>query len=198
MPEEMKPPAEGDQNQEPVKEGGGEQPKEGGEQKPPAETPKDDENFDINNIDPDVLNYAPAAPKDDADDNEYPEDKARIQKIVDRTIGGKVSQLEKQVAVNGYFNEHPEFGKYRGAVDKYLAHPNYSGLPIHNIVAIVAAKDMQKIGAAKEREAARKAAETAAPGTSVRTTPVAAVDWDKATREELVAQQAKVLGRQGA
>lgn len=162
---------------------------------PPAGDPPADE-FDENDIDPEVRDYKPAVPVEE-EDNTDPEDRARIQKIVDKTVGGTVQQLQRQLAVDQFFNGKPEFAKYKGAAEKYLNHPTYAGLPIQNIVAIVASKDMQKIGAQKEREAQRIVSETQNPGTTVRKPAGGTTDWHSASKDDFEAQKAKVLGRQG-
>ena len=99
--------------------------------------------------------------------------------------------------LNSFFSENKDLSKYRKATEKYLAHPLYKNLPINNIVNIVAAKDMQKIGAAKEREAQKKVAETKSAGGSVRQTSTGGTNWLTASKAEFEAQKAKVLGRQG-
>ena len=185
--DEPKAPDEGGES-----DGGG----KGGESGKEPDKSKDNE-FDENSIDPEVLNYKPETPKEDLEDGEDPEDRARIKKIIERELGGDIQSIKRQVAVDGFFNANPEMGKYKGAAMKYLNHPSYSGLPIHNIVAIVASKDMQKIGAAKERAAQEKVNETRSPGTTVRTPAGGSVDWKNASKADFESQKAKVLGRVG-
>jgi hypothetical protein len=78
-----------------------------------------------------------------------------------------------------------------------MKHPAYKNIPVKNIAAIVAARDLQKIGAMKEREAQRKANETRGGGSSARPTPGAGKDWHRAPKAEVEAKKAEVLGRQG-
>jgi len=61
----------------------------------------------------------------------------------------------------------------------------------------VAANEMMKIGAAKEREAQGKVDKTKSPGTTVRKTEGGNKDWHTASKEDFEAQRNKVLGRQG-
>jgi len=161
------------------------------------ESPEEEsDEFDESNIDEDVKNYKPE-PKAAEDDEEIDEDdKKRIEKIVEKKYGGDIEAMKKQTAITTYFSEHPEYSKYKGAAMKYMDHPTYSGIPIHNIVAIVASKDMMKIGAAKEREAQKRVAETKVPGKTVRKPSGGGTDWSKATKEELEAQKAKIYGRE--
>lgn len=158
-------------------------------------TTTDDDSFDEESIDPEVKNYKPETPPTEEEDEVDPEDQKRISKIVEKEVGGKVAQLQKQIAVDKYFGENPEFNKYRGAAEKYLNHPTYSNIPVKNIVAIVAANDMQKIGAAKERAAAKVVAETRVPGNNMRKTTPESFNWSTVSKEEFTAQKAKVLGR---
>lgn len=157
-----------------------------------------EENFDESRIDPEVRDYKPSEkPATEEEEEIDAEDKARIEKIVEKKYGGDIEAIKKQVAVDTYFNSNPEMAKYKGAALKYMEHPTYKGIPVHNIVAIVASKDMMKIGAAKEREAQRKVAETKSPGMSVRKPAGGSVDWLNVSKAEFDAQKAKVLGRMG-
>ena len=51
-------------------------------------------------------------------------------------------------------------------------------------------------GAAKERAAQKRVAETKVPGKTVRKPSGGGTDWSKATKEELEAQKAKIYGRE--
>jgi len=53
---------------------------------------------------------------------------------------------------------------------------------------------LEKIGAEKEREAQRKAADTKEKGTTART-PMGKVDWHTASKEAVAEQRAKVFGQ---
>lgn len=161
------------------------------------ETVEQDDTFDESLIDPDVRDYKPPVETDESDDELDEEEKVKFNKFVDKSVGSKVEQIQREMKVAAFFSENKEFSKYKSATEKYLSHPTYKNLPIQNIVAIVAAKDMQKIGAAKEREAQRKVAETKSAGSSVRKTSTESFNWATASKEEFEAQKAKVLGRQG-
>jgi len=136
--------------------------------------------------------------EDQEEDEISPEDEKTIGKIVDKRVGDKLSQIQKiqdESEVDAFIRAKPEYGKYRNSMLKYMSHEAYKNIPVHNIAAIVSARDLQKIGAQKEREAQRKANETKGGGSTVRK-PGGAVDWRTAPKEEFEAQKAKVLGQQ--
>jgi hypothetical protein len=190
--EELKP--EGTEGETPPEETPNEEETTGTEEEltPPAE-----ETFDEDAIDDDVKNYKPGeTPKTpDSDDDIDPEDEARIAKIVDKRFGPQLKEMQKKAETDAFFGAHPEYKKYRTATEKYMAHPTYSGVPIHNLVAIVSSKDAQKIGAAKERAAQRRVAETVVPGSSTRPVTPGKTNWHTAPKADFEAQKAKVLGR---
>ena len=89
---------------------------------------------------------------------------------------------------------HPEEGKYRSSIIKFATHPSYSDIPIHNIAAIVTAKDQQKIGAQKERETREKVDLTKSVGRGFRDDKaMRGVDWSKASVVELEAEKARLF-----
>jgi len=157
-----------------------------------------EESFDEDKIDPEVRNYKPAESKQEEEDDEIDqEDKARIEKVIEKKYGGDINQIKQKVEMDAFFNSNPELGKYRHAVELYKAHPTYAGVPIHNLAAMVSAKDMQKIGAAKERAAARAVEETKNPGNTVRKPSGEPIDWKSVSKDDFEAQKAKVLGHLG-
>jgi hypothetical protein len=128
-----------------------------------------------------------------------PEDKKRIDKLIEKRITPVQQQLKQQndeVEVNTYLLDHPEYGKYKGAILKYVAHPAYAQIPVKNIAAMVAADDMQKLGAQKEREAQKKIAETKNPGSGGKK-PSGGTDWRTAPKEDYNAKLVEVMGRRG-
>lgn len=161
------------------------------------ETPKEEEeDIDLEKITPEVRRQREVEAKEEEEDIDD-EDKKRISKIVQKEVGGKLVEIENKAEVQAFVASKPEFAKYQGVILKYMAHPDYANIPVHNIAAIVASKDMMKIGAAKEREAQQKVASTKSPGNSVRKLEGGAKDWHSASKEDFEAQKAKVLGRQG-
>ena len=184
-------PPEGDQNDK-----GGEDKKE----TTPGEEKKDGDSEEFNEdelIDPEVKDYKPTPPSDDEDDDTDPEDKARIEKIVDKKIGGQITEIQRKAELDAFIGQNPEYTKYRNVIDTYKRHPDYSKIPLKNIAAMVTAREQQKIGAAKEREAAKKAAETKVPGGTTPPTESQTKNWHEAPKEDFEAQRAKVLGRLG-
>lgn len=150
-------------------------------------------------IEPEVRRKAEEKSNKDEDEEEIdPEDQKRISKIVGKEVGSKVQELDNKMEVFQFVTSKPEFAKYQNNILKYMAHPAYANIPVHNIAAIVASKDMQKIGAAKERAAQNQVNTTKNPGTTIRKPAPGTKDWTTASKEDFDAQRAKVLGRQGA
>lgn len=166
----------------------------------PGEEKKDGDGEEFNEdelIDPEVKDYKPTPPSDDEDDDTDPEDKARIEKIVDKKIGGQITEIQRKAELDAFVGQNPEYAKYRNVIDTYKRHPDYSKIPLKNIAAMVTAREQQKIGAAKEREASKKAAETKVPGGTTPPTDSQTKNWHEAPKEDFEAQRAKVLGRLG-
>lgn len=131
-----------------------------------------------------------------------PEDEAAIGRVVKKELGS-VNQLKNDIRalkdereVDTFLLNNPDMVKYRATALKYMSHPAYSNIPAQNIFAIVAGKDLMKIGAEREREAQKKAADTKDTGVVVRKADGSTVDWKTASKEEIEAQKAKIFGRQ--
>jgi len=155
----------------------------------------DDESIDETKLEPEVRTKAEIKKEESEEEDETdPEDKARIEKIVEKKVGGKMVEIENKMEVQSFVAAKPEYAKYQNVILKYMNHPAYANIPVYNIAAIVASKDAQKIGAAKEREAQRVVAETKSPGGTVRKTTGETTDWLNAPKAEYEAQKAKVLG----
>ena len=58
--------------------------------------------------------------------------------------------------------------KYKPVMLKYMSHPAYKNVPVSAIAAIVSAKDAEKIGAQKERDAQKKVKESKSGGDTTR------------------------------
>jgi len=135
------------------------------------------------------------------EDEVDPEDQKTIGKVVDakmKPVSEALKQLQRvkdEQEVDSFLRAKPEFGKYRDVMIKYVGHPAYANIPVHNIAAIVASKDLQKLGAVKEREAQKKVNETKETGNQVRKQTGGAVDWKSVSRTEFEEQKAKVLGQ---
>jgi hypothetical protein len=134
----------------------------------------------------------PEKPKDDDNTEEVlPEDEAAITKVVNKRVAPLEEQAKQQqdvIDVNNLIASKPEYAPYREQILAYAKHDAYKQIPIHNIAAIVTSKDQQKIGARKEREAAKKVAETKTGGTTARPTGTQKVDWHAASSEDYKAR----------
>jgi len=151
---------------------------------------------------PEVTTIKKEEKADEEDDEDLldPDDQRKIGKFIDKRVGPieeKLQQQRDELEVNAYLIENPTFAKYKPAMMKYISHPAYAQIPVQNIAAIVAAKDMQKLGAQKERDAARKAAETKNAGNTAKTIKTDH-DWRTASKEEYEAKKAEVLSRRGS
>ena len=156
-----------------------------------------DDEIDLDKITPEVRRARDEKKEESEDEEVDEEDSKRISKIVDKQVGTKMTEIENKMEVQAFVVVKPEFAKYQGVILKYMNHPDYANIPVHNIAAIVASKDLLKIGAAKEREAQKKVLETNSPGQTVRKTTGGQKDWHSASKEDFEAQKARVLGRQG-
>jgi hypothetical protein len=156
------------------------------------------------NVNPDEIQIATRRPvtappsKPTEDEEVDPDDEKTIGKVLDRRLQSVNEQLREandKIEVDSYLRERPEYSKYRNVILKYMKNDAYSNIPVENIAAMVSVKDQQSIGAAKEREAALKASRTRSPGTTIRKPEGGAVDWFKATPEEIEEQKNKIYGR---
>lgn len=161
----------------------------------------------LDDIEPETRGGKKEVKKDDEppadDDTEIdPEDKKNIGKVVKEHLAPvteslkQVQELRDRAEVDGLITDKPEYKPYRAVILKYMAHSAYKDIPAHNIAAIVAARDLEKIGAKKERDAKKKADDTKNPGNQVRKTG-GKMDWGKASKADFEAQRAKVLNQQG-
>lgn len=126
-----------------------------------------------------------------------PDDAKTIGTIVEKQTASVKKQLQDtadRLEVDSFVAEKPEFSKYKPVILKYLQHPVYSKIPIKNIAAMVAADDLVKLGAKKEREAQAKADSTKGGGNTIRKPEGGQKDWSTASKEEFEAQKRAVLG----
>lgn len=161
---------------------------------PPEETPINPDDFAIEE------RSKPTVPQDNPDDDDGmdPDDKARISKVVDKRLSPIEERLQKQqdeIEVNDYILNNPEMSKYKPVILKYMASPAYKSVPVKGIAAIVAASDMQKIGAAKERAAQRKVAETKNGGAATRGAEPVKFNPTTASFTEMEREIARVKGQ---
>jgi hypothetical protein len=159
------------------------------------------------NIKPEVRgngDQSPAEPpkkeeseEEEEDEKVLPEDKKVISRVVSEALSPLQKQLQEQTdkaELTNFVSDNPEFAKYKPAIEVYMKHPAYRNIPVKNIATIVAAKDLQKLGAQKEREAQAAANATKGGGNTARVEP-GAKDWSSASKEEFEAKKAEVFGR---
>ena len=108
------------------------------------------------------------------DDEVDPEDAATIGKIVDKKTAPFIKQQQKladENAVDTYIGANPDFKKYRAVALKYMGNPAWQNVPVKAIFSYIGSDDLMKIGARKEREAQKQAAETRSGGHTARPVP---------------------------
>lgn len=138
---------------------------------------------------------------EDEDDEVDPDDQAAIGKAVKKEIRPLQDQMDAQTKrsqtladageVDSYIRDNPEFSKYRANALSYMkTHPS---LVAEDAIRIVSSKDQQKIGAQKERDAAKKAEETQGGGSSARKPKAGKIDWDTASAKDVAAKKAEIL-----
>jgi hypothetical protein len=135
--------------------------------------------------------------EDEDDEEVLPEDKKVISRVVGEALGPLQKQLQDQAdqaELTNFVSTNPEYAKYKQSIEVYMKHPAYKNIPVKNIAAIVASKDLQKLGAQKEREAREAAEATRGGGSTARSTP-GQKDWSTASKEEFEAKKAEVFGR---
>lgn len=168
-----------------------------------ALTKKDDAVIDPEKIEIVTRVKEEVKPKDkegeDGDEDLDPDDEAKIGKIVKKELESSpaLRKLENEAETNAFIAAKPEFAKYKGVILKHMEHKDYKNIPVHYIAAMVAAGDLQKMGAQKEREAAAAAAATQNKGSQVRKGG-GKVDWVNAPKDQYELQRSQVLGRQGS
>src|SRR3990167_6194402 len=167
------------------------------------EEPIKDEDFETEVRKAPLVKKEKGDERDEGDGEIDSDDEKAISKMVAKQIKPvqetlkRVQEMEDRAEVDSFIAVRPEFAKYRGVILKHVQHPSYANIPIHNIAAMVSAKDMQALGAAKEREAARKAAETKGGGQMQRKVTSGKTDWGKISSEDFAVQRAKVMGQGG-
>lgn len=129
--------------------------------------------------------------KEEEEGEADPEDEKMVGKIVDKRLGN----IKDQVEIDSFIRSKPEYEKYRATALNWMKDPSYNNIPAHNIMAMVASKDQQKLGAQKEREAAENAKNTQSPGSTVRKPAGGKTDWSTATKEEMAAKKAEIFDR---
>ena len=173
------------------------------EQKTKYGIEEEEEEIDVEKLEPEVRSKKEKEEEEESgeEDEIAPEDEKVIGKVVSKKLKSveglrnEVQALKDEREVDSYLRVKPELEKYRSVALKYMAHPAYANIPAHNIFSMVAAKDLVKIGATKEREAQAQADKTKGTGTQVRKSSPGETDWQTASKEEFDAQKSRVLGQ---
>ena len=133
-----------------------------------------------------------------SDEELVAEDREAINKVTNEKIQPLAERLEYMETVSdidSFIGSKPEYVKYRNSMVKYATHSAYSNIPIHNIAAIVASKDLERLGAEKERNIQKEVSETQGFGKTIREEPGSQNDWSKATKEDIERKRQEVLGQ---
>lgn len=158
---------------------------------------------------PDDSSIPPAKKDKEGDDDvlEIDEDEVRIQKVVadqlkpfqQKTIE-QANVIEVDEFIRSQEADIPKIAQYRGAILETMKKDGFQRLTAAQVFNIVAGNDLMRMGAARERNAAKKAKETItdSSGGSRPKSESGKKDWSAATKEELHAEQARILGRQGS
>ena len=134
----------------------------------------------------------PEKKTEEEEDDLDPDDEARINKMVDKRLAQSgVGDTRDQLQVSAFVRDNPEYSKYADRALKYMK--TIPDLVAEDAFRIVSAKDQQKIGAQKEREAFEKARGTTSSGTQFRAPAGGGIDWSKATAEEISAKRNEVI-----
>ena len=137
--------------------------------------------------------------KDDEEDLIDDEDEKAISKVVEKQLKDvreKLTQVERlrdEAEVNNFIQTNPDYGKYKNSALKYMAHDAYKNIPVGNIMAMLSAKDAQKIGAKKEREASAKSKQTQSKGNTSRKVETGKTDYSTMSKEEFDKVKQNVL-----
>lgn len=139
---------------------------------------------------------------DAEDDAELdPEDKKTIDTRVDKKVREALDPVLKQnretqnrLETDLFVSKQPEYAVYRDSIIEHLNNLAYSKIPVARIAAMIAAPDLMKMGARKEREATANADKTKNLGTSARVQG-GKPDWANAPKDDFIAKRAEVLGQ---
>ena len=166
------------------------------------ETPEvevEEEVEEVEDAEPETRNTTSTKKETKEDDDDVdPDDEKVINNIVNKAVNPIREQLQTQLdqaEISNFITGNPEYAKYTKQIGTYMKHEAYRNIPIQNIAAIVSAKDMQKLGAKKERDAQAKVAETKGAGNNTRAIEAGAKDWGSASKEDYQAHLAKVMGQ---
>jgi len=136
---------------------------------------------------------------DEGVDDLFGDDTKKTEQVLEEKLQPIQEQMQetRDIAdVDGYIRSNPDYGKYRESMLTYLKHPAYRNIPVQHVATIVASKDLQKLGAQKERAAQQNAnASATGGGNTARPQTSQPKDWRTASKEEFDAKTNEVLGR---
>ena len=187
----------------------GEEGEEGGDEGEEGEDDEDEGEGEGEEDDPDKIEVGVKRPakkkgkeeeEEDDDDDEGgdvdPEDKKTISKVVKKQtaeLRQETQDLRDEISVNDVIAEEPELKKFKGAALKYMkVHTN---LTAQDAMAIVSSGAQQKMGAKKERDAAKKSKSTKSGGSGSRPVKPGAIDWANEPLENMEKHIAKAKGQ---
>lgn len=140
----------------------------------------------------------------EGDDGEPdPEDVKVIEKVAKKIMApyeAKAQAQQIETDIQAELTTHPEYKPYEKQIRAFVTHENRigfikNGLPVSSVVLEAIAPYLQKIGAEKERLAAEHAKSSQGGGSSARPAGGgAAKDWGKASKEEVAAKRAEIMG----
>lgn len=138
--------------------------------------------------------------KEDEGDDDFGDDdtEKEVNKLVDKKLDPilkRNQEIQDRTEIASFLGASPEFGKYKASIEAHVKDPNYRNIPIDRIAKMIAADDLMKIGARKEREAQRQADSTRNNSSSARKASGATKDWSTASREDMAAKRAEILGQ---
>lgn len=168
------------------------------EEEPTEEPVVEEEPINPDELEIETRNKSEDTPIDYGEDVD-PEDAKTIGRVVEKhreRDRQELQNIKDEIEVNGFIQGRPEFEKYKPVIMKYLKHPAYSNIPVKNIASMVAANDLMKLGAKKEREAQKTADATRTKGTPARKPSGASTDWSTAPKEAVEEQIRRVKGMQ--
>jgi hypothetical protein len=153
-------------------------------------------------IEPEVRPMFGTPEKSKEGDDIDPEDEAKISKVVSRYVTPLQQQsidnqnsIEVDTFIRNSTEKFPFASKYRESILTYMKNPAYARIPAKNIFNIVAAEEMIKFGAEREREASTKAKSTRVTSSSARPISGGQKDWGMASKADFDAKRAEVMGR---
>lgn len=133
------------------------------------------------------------------DDDDFGADtEEEVNKLVDKKLDPilkRNQEIQDRTEIASFLGTNPEFGKYKESIEAHVKDPNYRNIPIDRIAKMIAADDLMKIGARKEREAQRTADATRNNSNSGRKAAGVTKDWSSASKEDMAAKRAEILGQ---